>query len=91
MPTNNEMVEHKPTQSSNYTEKLFTRVVFLENKAYWLKDGKFFVADVVNGNVDKDAATEVDTMTMDAIQLNKIKFIVEKLTEGKNNDSGNAG
>lgn len=91
MPTNNEMAEQKPSQSSKHTEKLFTRVVFLEGKAYWLKDGKFFVADVVDGNVNKEAATEVDTMAMDAIQLNKIKFIVERLTEGKNNDSRNAG
>lgn len=84
-------MERKPTQSSKHVDEMFIRVVFLDQKAYWLKDGKFFVADVIDGNVDKDAASEVDTMSMDAIQLNKIKYIVEKLTEGKNNDSRNAG
>lgn len=91
LPSNEEMRQQKPSQSSKHVEDMFIRVVFLDDKAYWIKDGKFYVADAGEDGVDKANATEVDTMTMDAIQLNKIKFIVEKLTEGKDNDSRNAG
>lgn len=91
LPSNHEMQEHKESQSSKHMDEIFTRIVFVDNEAYWIKDGKFFVADVVDGDVVKETATEVDTMAMDAIQLNKIKIIVEKLSEGKDNDSRNAG
>ena len=30
-------------------------------------------------------------MAMDKVELDKMFFIVQKLTEGKNNDSGNPG
>lgn len=90
MPTNKEMTIQPETQSSKYLDKITIRVVFLENKAYWIKDNKFYVADAKDHMVDHDSAIEVDTMSMDKIQLDKIKVVVEKLSEGKNNDSRNA-
>lgn len=91
IPTNSELMGYKKTQARKHLDNTFIRVVFLEGKAYFIKDNVFYVADVVDGDVDKTTAKQVDTMSMDTVQLNKIKFIVEKLTEGKIDDSGSAG
>ena len=91
IPTNDELVEPIVSQSTKHLDSAFVRVVMVDGKGYFIKDGTFFVAEVVDGDIDKSTAKQVDTMTMDTVQLNKIKFIVEKLTEGKDNDSWNAG
>lgn len=84
LPSNEEMLEPPVTQASKYLDKISLRVVFLDGKAYWIKDDKFYVADAVDHMVNHESATEVDTMTMDKIQLDKIMLVVEKLTEGNN-------
>jgi hypothetical protein len=49
---------------------------------YWIVNNTFYVADIVDGNVEENTTRLVDTMTMDKVQLDKIMFIVEKLREG---------
>lgn len=75
-----------PTQSTKYQEDQYTRVVVAENKAYFIKNNTFFVADVVEGTIDKDSTQEVDTMSMDDVELKKMIFIVEALKEGDTDD-----
>lgn len=82
LPSNQEMRSLPVTQSSKYLDKISLRVVFMEGKAYWIKDDKFYVAEAVGHIVDHETATEVDTMTMDKVQLDKIMLVVEKLAEG---------
>jgi hypothetical protein len=67
------------------------RMIFTEDKAYWIKDNAFYEAKVVDGEIDKENAKVVDTMAMDKVELDKMIFIVEKLTEGIKNDFGNPG
>jgi len=76
------------TQASVYNEKQNVRVIIIEDQAYWILDQRLYVADMVDGAVDNDTTRVVDTMTMDDVQLEKTEFIVQKLTEGKGNDSG---
>lgn len=71
----------KPKQSSDYAKKNSIRVMFIKDKAYWIKDNQLYTADVVNGEVDKFTTREVDTMTMNEVELENTMFIVEKLTE----------
>lgn len=71
------------TQSENHRNSLYTRVVFIENQAYWIKNNTLFVADMQEGMVDEETTREVDTMTMDKVQLEKVIHIVEALTEGR--------
>jgi len=80
----------KKTQATSYQEAQFVRVMVVDNEAYWIKDNKLFVAQFVDGEVDKNTTSEVDTMSMDKLQLEKTMFVVEKLTEGFSNDSGNS-
>lgn len=79
------------TQASKHLRSSMLRIIFMDNKAYWIKDNAVYVADIIDGNIEKDNAKVVDTYTMDDVQLKKIEFIVDKLTEGLANDSGNSG
>lgn len=79
------------TQSSNHYKKTNIRVIILDKKAYFIKDGGFYSAEMDGDLVDKHTATLVDTMGMDKIQLDKMLFIMDQLRDGENNDSGYSG
>lgn len=69
------------SQSTKHHDRIFLRVVVQGTKAYWIRDNIFYVADVnEDGQVDKENAKQVDTMSMDRVELDNIMEIVEKLT-----------
>ena len=76
------------TQSKVHYDRNNVRVIILENNAYWIKDNIFYKAPMVDQFIDKDAAEQVDTIHMDKVQLDKMLFIMDKLREGINDDSG---
>lgn len=80
-----------PTQAIKLYQKSLTRILIVSGKAYWIKDNKVFVTNLINGEVDEANAKEVDIMSMDQIQLKEILFIVDKLKEDSYNDNWNAG
>jgi len=73
----------KEKQSSKYLKNHSVKVMIVENKAYWIKDNQLYVADCTRGDIDGDSTSKVDTMAMDAVELEKTIFIVEKLSEDK--------
>ena len=75
-------------QSVDWEKKSEVRVIIIEGEAYWIVDQTLYVANIVDGLVDNETTKKVDTMAMDNVQLEKTQFIVQKLTEGKGNDSG---
>lgn len=77
----------KKTQAITHYNKNKINVLLIEDKAYWIKDNTFFFADVIDGIVDQESAKVVDIMGMDAVELDKMSFIVSKLTEGSEHDS----
>jgi len=79
------------TQATEYFESSHVLVIRNENKVYWIQDNIFYVADIINGQVAEETKKRVDTSTMNKVELDKISFIVDKLTEGKRYDSGNSG
>jgi hypothetical protein len=81
----------KKTQSYLHHEKLYIKIMFYEDKAYWIKDNKFFTADMVDGKIVEDSEKTVDTMAMDKVELDKMAFIVDMLTKGKTDDRGITG
>lgn len=78
-------------QSTNHERSLKVKMVIYNNKAYWIHDGNFYTAIVVNGVVVKESTKPVDTMGMDTVELKELSEVVEKLTEGTGNDSSNSG
>jgi hypothetical protein len=81
----------KNSQSKKYNEKVNIKVIIMDDMAYWIKDNIFYMANMVDGFVDKDTTRTVDTMAMNKVQLDKMLFIMDRLREGKHDDSGNSG
>jgi len=79
------------TQAYSHEAKNKLRVVFTDDKAYWIKNNAFYQADLVDGLVDESTTKVVDTMSMDKVELDKMVFIVQQLTEGMTNDGGSPG
>lgn len=79
------------SQASRYQNNAYLKIVVAENRAYWIKDNAFYVADIVDGDVDKSSTKQVDTMAMDDVELKKMLAIVETLREGDHNDGRNTG
>lgn len=72
------------TQATAHRDSNMLRVIFVDSQAYWIKESVFYTADVDElGFIDVESTRAVDTMTMNEVQLDKMIFIVEKLTEGK--------
>lgn len=69
------------TQMSKHNKQTEVRVLFLENKAYWIANNSFYSADLEDGTVNQNTAKVVDIMAMDKVELDKMSFIVEMLTE----------
>jgi hypothetical protein len=89
-----QMITPKPlpkTQARKHTSDISTRVLFLNDSAYWIKDNALYTAKLIDGKVDDESTTTVDTMGMDKVQLDKTIFIVSKLTEGLEDDRSNTG
>ena len=81
--------ERKPTQSSKYNKSGYTKVIFVDNKAYWITKFGFFTAELINGEVDTNTTKPIDTMGMDKVELDKISFIVDLLTNKDNDEDSN--
>jgi hypothetical protein len=78
------------TQSSKHEERTNVKVVIMDNKAYFIKNGTFYCADMHGTEIDGANATSVDTMAMDKVQLDKMLFIMDQLRDGKKDDSGDS-
>lgn len=80
------------TQASEYEKSQTVRVIMTEGQAYWIRDHTFYTADINEDySIDNDSTRIVDTMSMDRVQLDKIIFIVDKLTEGLEDDNSSSG
>ncbi len=79
------------TQSQKHYNDTNVKVIIVENEAYWIKGNIFFKAKMVNNLIDPESTEQVDTMSMDKVQLEKMLFIMDKLREGINDDSRGTG
>jgi hypothetical protein len=85
-------IEPLPKQQSlEYLKRQYVKVMIVEQEAYWIKDNQLYVANVVDDEVDSSTTRQVDTISMDKVELEKTMFVVQKLTEGKDNDFGGPG
>jgi hypothetical protein len=79
-------------QSIKHFDKNHIRIFVFANSAYWITNNQLYSADFNEGQVDRETTKKVDTIDMDAVELKKISFIVEKLREGlEKNERGNTG
>jgi hypothetical protein len=79
------------SQSKTWKEKQTTRVVIIDQKAYWVSNNMFYVGDTVDGKVMPETGKPLDTTKMSKKEVDKMLFILDNLKNGKLNDSGSAG
>jgi glucan biosynthesis protein len=79
------------SQSAKHNQAQYTRIFFIADDAYWIEDNRVYTAKFANGIVDQENKKTVDMTTIDKVELDKMIFVVERLTEGLSNDSGNSG
>jgi hypothetical protein len=75
-------------QSTDYEKSQTVQVILTDGQAYWIRDNVFYTADIdENFYINNESTRRVDTMSMDKVQLEKIMFIVDRLTEESKNDN----
>ena len=79
------------SQSKIWKEKQTTRVVIIDQRAYWVSNNMFYVGDTVDGKVKPETGKPLDTTKMSKREVDKMLFILDNLKNGKLNDSGSAG
>lgn len=80
-----------PSQSMNHYEEKFIRICYMDGLVYWIENNAVYSAVHEHGKILKNTQKAVDTTSMNKVELDKMIFIVNKLTEGLTNDSGNSG
>lgn len=78
------------SQSKNYRESNMVRVMIFGNRAYWVKDNIFYVADADGDSPIPETAMPVDTSQMSKNDVEKMLFILDNLKNGNIDDSGSS-
>lgn len=79
------------SQLKKRKEDKVTKVIILDNNAYWVSDNIFYVGLAVNGEVKPETAVPLDTSELSKTDINKLLYILDTLKGGKTNDSGSTG
>ena len=79
------------TQSKEHVRKNSIKAFFLNDNVYWIENGFLVMARLTDTGIDETTKKRVDTHSLDKVELDKISFIVDKLTEGNEDDSRNSG
>jgi hypothetical protein len=67
------------SQLDRIRKKNIIRVAIVEKKAYWVHQNVFYVADVVDGEIDNDAAKPIDAQILSKKELDKLMYILDSL------------
>lgn len=60
----------------------YVSVAVVEDKAYWVVDNTFYVAEIIDGEIDKTSSRPIDAFEMSPKDVTKMLFILDNLTEG---------
>lgn len=77
-------------QSFAWQSRYSLRIFVMSDTAYWIADEKVYMAKIGEDGTVPPEGKVVDMMGMDKVQLDKMIYIVDKLTEGNSNDIGNS-
>ena len=79
------------SQLTKHKEKGMIKVIVLGNEAYWISNNIFYVAEAINGEVQRHTAKPIDTSILSKGDLDKMLFILDSLKDGKRDDRGSSG
>ena len=83
--------EQTETQSRKHVKKNSRKAFFWQDDVYWIEDGFLITAKIIDNQIDNNTKKKVDTHSLSKVELDKMIFIVDKLTEGNKDDSSNSG
>ena len=79
------------SQLTKRAESDMLKVIVVENQAYWVSNNIFYVAKAFDGEVLTETAKPIDVENMSKKDMDKMLFILDKLKNGKRDDSSSAG
>jgi hypothetical protein len=87
------VMNRKPlkTQATDFHDKVALRVLIVDDKAYWIEHNTLFEASIIDGQMDPSSTKTIDTMVLDKVELDKIIFVVDKLTERPDDEGSSSG
>lgn len=91
IPKNEALMFKKPSQHKNYIQNKTVKVITTpDRKAYWVKDNKFYWADVSEGDFNPDLGKEINTESLSKKEMDRLLFILDNLNKDNDNDSGSS-
>jgi hypothetical protein len=71
----------KKTQATKFFDKMNPTILILEDGGYWISNNAVYYAGFTDEGIDTDNAVQLDTTSMNDVELRKLMFIVEQLTK----------
>jgi hypothetical protein len=78
------------TQSKKHAQKNMVRIIVHEGKAYWTVDNVFYVAESIDGRIDEETITPLDTTNMSKKEIEIMMDILDTLKEGTGSDDSSS-
>lgn len=78
--------KNKNRQSKEFFDKMHPRILIMDGKGYWISNNAVYYASFDENGLDTENAIQLDTMSMNDVELKKLMFIVEQLTKGLGNE-----
>lgn len=89
IPKNEVLLLKKPSQHKKHiVDKTVKVITTPDKKAYWVKDNKFYWADVSDGEFNPNLGKEINTESLSKKEVDKLLFILDNLNKGNDSDSG---
>lgn len=83
--------EKKQTQLSKRADEKSIKIVSIEDRAYWVVDNVFYMAEMDNDMPDMSTAKPIDTSNMSRTDIDKMLFILDNLDRRKKDERGSTG
>jgi hypothetical protein len=87
---NNIEASEPMSQSKQRMNAFKVSLVSMEDKAYWVEDNVFYVADLVDDSPDMATAQPIDTAHMTKEDIEKMLFILDNLDGGDKGERGSS-
>jgi hypothetical protein len=87
----NNFTKKQESQMDKRVKDKSTKIVAIDDKAYWVIDNTFYTANIVDDNPDMSTAEPIDTSNMSKSDIDKMLFILDNLDRRKNNERGSTG
>lgn len=65
-------------------DERFLKVAIVEDKAYWVVNNTFWEADVIDDEIVKEEARQINAFDMDFKDVNKMMIILDNIEDWKN-------